>query len=222
MRIWVRTSVLVTPDVLQENLGELMTNLRSTHPHFVRCLIPNESKTPGSTCHHAGLQQLDPCWLTLTSLQVSWTITWSFTNCAATACWRGSGSAGRASPAGSSTPTSNKGQIFSPFPRASLRCRIKVGTTCPRGPLNRYRVLNASAVPEGGCIDGRKASEKLLASIDIDHTLYRFGATKVSSHLQSTAVAERTHTGCVSFRSSSKLDSLELWRSCEMTNWLLW
>ena len=31
----------------QANLGLLMTNLRSTHPHFVRCLIPNESKTPG-------------------------------------------------------------------------------------------------------------------------------------------------------------------------------
>uniref|UniRef100_A0A8C7LI93 Myosin-7B n=1 Tax=Oncorhynchus kisutch TaxID=8019 RepID=A0A8C7LI93_ONCKI len=31
----------------RENLGKLMTNLRSTHPHFVRCLIPNESKTPG-------------------------------------------------------------------------------------------------------------------------------------------------------------------------------
>ena len=33
---------------LKENLGKLMTNLRSTHPHFVRCLIPNESKTPGT------------------------------------------------------------------------------------------------------------------------------------------------------------------------------
>lgn len=32
---------------LQENLGKLMTNLRTTHPHFVRCLIPNETKTPG-------------------------------------------------------------------------------------------------------------------------------------------------------------------------------
>ncbi|XP_039659238.1 myosin heavy chain, fast skeletal muscle-like [Perca fluviatilis] len=31
----------------RENLGKLMSNLRSTHPHFVRCLIPNESKTPG-------------------------------------------------------------------------------------------------------------------------------------------------------------------------------
>ncbi|XP_027132617.1 myosin heavy chain, fast skeletal muscle-like, partial [Larimichthys crocea] len=33
--------------LFRENLGKLMTNLRSTHPHFVRCLIPNESKTPG-------------------------------------------------------------------------------------------------------------------------------------------------------------------------------
>ena len=31
----------------QENLNKLMTNLRSTHPHFVRCIIPNETKTPG-------------------------------------------------------------------------------------------------------------------------------------------------------------------------------
>ena len=33
--------------VPQENLNKLMTNLRSTHPHFVRCIIPNETKTPG-------------------------------------------------------------------------------------------------------------------------------------------------------------------------------
>ena len=34
-------------NLFQENLGKLMTNLRTTHPHFVRCLIPNETKTPG-------------------------------------------------------------------------------------------------------------------------------------------------------------------------------
>ncbi|MGH0142015.1 UNVERIFIED_CONTAM: hypothetical protein FKN15_074969 [Acipenser sinensis] len=34
--------------LFRENLNKLMTNLRSTHPHFVRCLIPNESKTPGN------------------------------------------------------------------------------------------------------------------------------------------------------------------------------
>ncbi|EHH57730.1 Myosin heavy chain 8 [Macaca fascicularis] len=43
----------------------------------------------------------------------------------------------------------------------------------------RYKVLNASAIPEGQFIDSKKASEKLLASIDIDHTQYKFGHTKV-------------------------------------------
>uniref|UniRef100_G3UML8 Myosin-7 n=1 Tax=Loxodonta africana TaxID=9785 RepID=G3UML8_LOXAF len=32
----------------RENLNKLMTNLRSTHPHFVRCIIPNETKTPAT------------------------------------------------------------------------------------------------------------------------------------------------------------------------------
>uniref|UniRef100_A0A452E4Q4 Myosin heavy chain 8 n=1 Tax=Capra hircus TaxID=9925 RepID=A0A452E4Q4_CAPHI len=43
----------------------------------------------------------------------------------------------------------------------------------------RYKVLNASAIPDGQFIDSKKASEKLLASIDIDHTQYKFGHTKV-------------------------------------------
>lgn len=31
----------------QESLNKLMKNLYSTHPHFVRCIIPNEFKQPG-------------------------------------------------------------------------------------------------------------------------------------------------------------------------------
>ena len=40
-------------------------------------------------------------------------------------------------------------------------------------------MLNASVIPEGQFIDNKKASEKLLGSIDIDHTQYKFGHTKV-------------------------------------------
>ncbi|KAJ8254004.1 hypothetical protein COCON_G00206160 [Conger conger] len=43
----------------------------------------------------------------------------------------------------------------------------------------RYRILNASAIPEGQYIDSKKASEKLLSSIDVDHAQYKFGYTKV-------------------------------------------
>ncbi|XP_063063321.1 myosin-7-like [Engraulis encrasicolus] len=42
----------------RENLNKLMTNLRSTHPHFVRCLIPNESKTPGAMENPLVMHQL--------------------------------------------------------------------------------------------------------------------------------------------------------------------
>lgn len=58
-----------------------------------------------------------------------------------------------------------------------LNCRYVILDLFPN--LNRYRILNASAIPEGQFIDGKKASEKLLGSIDIDHTQYRFGTTKV-------------------------------------------
>ena len=49
----------------------------------------------------------------------------------------------------------------------------------PLSPLLRYRILNASAIPEGQFIDSKNASEKLLNSIDVDREQFRFGHTKV-------------------------------------------
>ncbi|KAH0624969.1 hypothetical protein JD844_032932 [Phrynosoma platyrhinos] len=43
----------------------------------------------------------------------------------------------------------------------------------------RYRILNPSAIPEDKFVDSRKATEKLLGSLDIDVNQYRFGHTKV-------------------------------------------
>jgi myosin heavy chain 6/7 len=42
----------------REQLNKLMTNLRQTHPHFVRCIIPNEIKTGGVLDSHLVLHQL--------------------------------------------------------------------------------------------------------------------------------------------------------------------
>lgn len=93
-----------------------MTNLRCTQPHFVRCIIPNETKTPGNNT----IQSSSPvtsgqvtCFglmsVTL-SVQGSWIHSWCCISCAATACWRASGSAERVSPTVSSTPSSNSGE----------------------------------------------------------------------------------------------------------------
>ncbi|XP_063043237.1 myosin heavy chain, fast skeletal muscle-like [Engraulis encrasicolus] len=114
--------------LFRENLGKLMTNLRSTHPHFVRCLIPNESKTPGLMENFLVLHQLR-CNGVLEGIRI---------------CRKG-------------------------FPSRIIYADFK----------QRYKVLNASVIPEGQFIDNKKASEKLLGSIDVDHTQYMFGHTKV-------------------------------------------
>ncbi|XP_043912236.1 myosin-4-like [Protopterus annectens] len=114
--------------LFRENLNKLMTNLRTTHPHFVRCIIPNETKTPGEIDNHLVLHQLR-CNGVLEGIRI---------------CRKG-------------------------FPNRILYGDFK----------QRYRVLNASAIPEGQFIDSKKACEKLLASIDVDHSQYKFGHTKV-------------------------------------------
>ncbi|XP_010884291.1 myosin-7 [Esox lucius] len=112
----------------RENLNKLMTNLRSTHPHFVRCIIPNETKTPGAMENPLVMHQLR-CNGVLEGIRI---------------CRKG-------------------------FPNRILYGDFK----------QRYRILNPSAMPDGQFMDNKKAAEKLLGSLDIDHTQYRFGHTKV-------------------------------------------
>ena len=45
--------------------------------------------------------------------------------------------------------------------------------------LDRYRILNPNAIPEGQFCDSKKSAEKLLATLDIEHNQYKFGHTKV-------------------------------------------
>ncbi|KAI4875063.1 hypothetical protein NFI96_033358 [Prochilodus magdalenae] len=112
----------------KENLNKLMTNLRSTQPHFVRCIIPNETKTPGIMDAFLVLHQLR-CNGVLEGIRI---------------CRKG-------------------------FPNRILYADFK----------QRYRILNPHAIPDDKFVDSRKAAEKLLASLDIDHNQYKFGHTKV-------------------------------------------
>ncbi|XP_068455055.1 myosin-7 [Clinocottus analis] len=112
----------------RENLHKLMTNLRSTHPHFVRCIIPNETKTPGAMENPLVMHQLR-CNGVLEGIRI---------------CRKG-------------------------FPNRILYGDFK----------QRYRILNPAAIPDGQFIDSKKGAEKLLGSLDIDHSQYKFGHTKV-------------------------------------------
>jgi len=42
----------------REQLNALMTTLKATHPHFIRCIVPNEVKTPGLVDAHLVMHQL--------------------------------------------------------------------------------------------------------------------------------------------------------------------
>ncbi|NXH86365.1 MYH7 protein, partial [Edolisoma coerulescens] len=112
----------------KENLNKLMTNLRSTQPHFVRCIIPNETKTPGAMDSFLVLHQLR-CNGVLEGIRI---------------CRKG-------------------------FPNRILYADFK----------QRYRILNPAAIPEDKFVDSRKATEKLLSSLDLDRAQYKFGHTKV-------------------------------------------
>ncbi|XP_040210384.1 myosin-7 [Rana temporaria] len=112
----------------RENLNKLMTNLRSTHPHFVRCIIPNETKAPGVIDNRLVMHQLR-CNGVLEGIRI---------------CRKG-------------------------FPNRILYGDFR----------QRYRILNPASIPEGQFIDSRKGAEKLLGSLEIDHTQYKFGHTKV-------------------------------------------
>merc|ERR1712050_526846 len=91
----------------RESLGRLMTNLRSTHPHFVRCIVPNEHKKPGGMEPHLVLHQLR-CNGVLEGIRI-----------------------------------------------------------CRKGFPNR--ILYPNIIPEGEFFDNKKASEKLLGSLDVNH-----------------------------------------------------
>lgn len=155
-----------------------MTNLRSTQPHFVRCIIPNETKTPGNARHHHHLSSLwerrltcgtccvgimDP-FLVLHQLRCNGVLE------GIRICRKG-------------------------FPNRILYAEFKQRYSSTSDPslfhsgsgletdsfpvVFSYRILNPQAIPDDKFVDSRKGAEKLLSTLDIDHNQYRFGHTKV-------------------------------------------
>lgn len=150
-----------------------MTNLRSTQPHFVRCIIPNETKTPGKIGTNPprspegaqaqawnlfSLGIMDP-FLVLHQLRCNGVLE------GIRICRKG-------------------------FPNRILYAEFKqrYGSTVYSESREKsdssfafcsYRILNPQAIPDDKFVDSRKGAEKLLSTLDIDHNQYRFGHTKV-------------------------------------------
>ncbi|TDH11019.1 hypothetical protein EPR50_G00082000 [Perca flavescens] len=70
-------------------------------------------------------------------------------------------------------------EIFEPVIRRLKEGEGKLLHSRQFHSYTRYRILNPSAIPEDSFVDSRKAVEKLLFSLDIDRTQYKFGHTKV-------------------------------------------
>ncbi|NXU42532.1 MYH4 protein, partial [Drymodes brunneopygia] len=77
-------------------------------------------------------------------------------------------------------------------------CRKGFPNKIPYGDFRqRYHLLNASVFPEGKFMDSKKACEKLLSSIEIDHTQYKFGHTKVFFKAGLLGVLEEMRDECL-------------------------
>ncbi|TPX34846.1 hypothetical protein SmJEL517_g02611 [Synchytrium microbalum] len=111
----------------KEQLSSLMSQLYTTEPHFVRCILPNEDKKPGKLNTNLVLDQLR-CNGVLEGIRI---------------CRAG-------------------------FPNRLLFADFR----------QRYEVLCPGVIPNG-FMDGRKASQALLETLNLDKNQYRIGSSKV-------------------------------------------
>jgi myosin heavy chain 9/10/11/14 len=111
----------------KEQLSSLMTQLNSTQPHFVRCIIPNERKQPRVFNGPLVLDQLR-CNGVLEGIRIART----------------------------------------GFPNRLSFTEFR----------QRYEVLMSGGLPKG-FIESRNAAQMILASLDLDKSMYQLGRTKV-------------------------------------------
>ena len=136
-----------------------MTTLRNTTPHFVRCIIPNEMKRAGVIDAHLVLHQLR-CNGVLEGIRI---------------CRKGF-------PNRIVYPEFRQRLESWLTGNAFLRQQriVSIPASLLSSPfLCRYAILAPKAIPPG-FLDGRKATEKLLAALQLDSSEYRLGHSKAS------------------------------------------
>ncbi|XP_031220572.1 myosin-15 [Mastomys coucha] len=122
------TSFQLITSLHKENISKLMTDLKSTAPHFVRCINPNKNKIPGVVDPFLVLQQLR-CNGVLEGIRVCCEM----------------------------------------FPSRMLYDDFK----------QRYCILNPRIISKSKFVSSRKATEEVLDFLEIGHSQYQCGVTKV-------------------------------------------
>ncbi|RZB40752.1 myosin heavy chain, muscle isoform X13 [Asbolus verrucosus] len=157
----------------REQLNNLMATLRSTQPHFVRCIIPNELKQPGVIDSHLVMHQLT-CNGVLEGIRI---------------CRKGF-------PNRMVYPDFKlRYMILAPatmakepdLKEAARKCLEEVGldpesyrighTKARFLRSNRYKILAASAIKDD--MSPEKASQIILDTVNLDAEQFRLGKTKV-------------------------------------------
>ncbi|KAH6942300.1 hypothetical protein HPB50_003324 [Hyalomma asiaticum] len=163
----------------REQLNKLMTTLRSTQPHFVRCIIPNETKSPGVIDSHLVMHQLTCngvlegiriCRKGFPNRMIYPDFKQRYTILAASAVPKGFVDAKN---------VSEKVIEAIQLDANDYRFGHSKARTEERHPLPwSYTILAPNVLPKG-FVDARAATEKLMDAIKLDEGEYRLGFTKI-------------------------------------------
>ncbi|RWS13676.1 myosin heavy chain: muscle-like protein, partial [Dinothrombium tinctorium] len=178
----------------REQLNKLMTTLRSTQPHFIRCIIPNEKKAAGVIDSHLVLHQLTCngvlegiriCRKGFPNRMVYPDFKQRYTILAPTSVPKGFVDAKQVAAKVCEAIQLDSGEYKLGHTKACIGT-ILTNIPCPHS----YTILAPTAIPKG-FVDAKQVTEKVIEAISIDHNDYRFGHTKARRHIAGIVDAKK-------------------------------
>ncbi|KAH1016368.1 hypothetical protein HUJ04_007601 [Dendroctonus ponderosae] len=177
----------------KEQLNNLMSTLRATQPHFVRCIIPNELKQPGLIDSHLVMHQLT-CNGVLEGIRIcrkgfpnrmvypDFKLRYMILAPATMAAEKEAKEAARKclEEIGLDPDSYRVGHTKARLscPCLKSHCLVRFAAPCTMN-YSPYKILNPSGASKEP--DTKKCADIILQATGLDSELYRLGHTKVSS-----------------------------------------